>query len=95
MTYQGQSKWDSNRNGGPPGGGPGGPPGGGPDGPPGGKGKGPGGFGPGGKGGFGLGNMLAGTILKRAEWERYLAAGGDPNSTDVSDWELAYYLPFH
>ena len=35
------------------------------------------------------------TILKRAEWERYLAAGGDPNSTDVSDWELAYYLPFH
>lgn len=35
------------------------------------------------------------TILKRAEWERYLAAGGDRDSTEVSDWELAYYLPFH
>ena len=35
------------------------------------------------------------TILKRAEWERYLASGADPLSTDVTDWELRYYLPFH
>jgi glutamine synthetase len=35
------------------------------------------------------------TILKRAEWERYLASGADPSSTEISDWELAYYLPFH
>ncbi len=35
------------------------------------------------------------TILKRAEWERYLASGADPLTTDVTDWELRYYLPFH
>ncbi len=35
------------------------------------------------------------TILKRAEWERYLSAGVDPATTDVTDWELRYYLPFH
>ena len=35
------------------------------------------------------------TILKRAEWERYLAAVGKPDSTEASDWEIAYYLPFH
>jgi glutamine synthetase len=35
------------------------------------------------------------TILKRAEWERYLASGADPATTDVTAWELAYYLPFH
>ena len=35
------------------------------------------------------------TILKRGEWERYVASGADPASTDVTDWELAYYLPFH
>ena len=35
------------------------------------------------------------TILKRAEWGRYLASGADPSTTDVTDWELAYYLPFH
>ena len=35
------------------------------------------------------------TILKRAEWDRYVASGADPGSTDVTDWELAYYLPFH
>jgi glutamine synthetase len=34
-------------------------------------------------------------ILKRAEWERYLASGADAGTTDVTDWELAYYLPFH
>jgi len=35
------------------------------------------------------------TILKRAEWERYLASGADPGTTDVTPWELEYYLPFH
>jgi glutamine synthetase len=35
------------------------------------------------------------TILKRAEWERYLASGADPDTTDVTPWELRYYLPFH
>ena len=35
------------------------------------------------------------TILKRAEWERYLAAGADPDSTEVTPWEIDYYLPFH
>ena len=35
------------------------------------------------------------TILKRAEWERYLASGADPATTDVTPWELEYYLPFH
>jgi glutamine synthetase len=35
------------------------------------------------------------TILKRAEWERYLASGADPATTDVTPWELSYYLPFH
>jgi glutamine synthetase len=35
------------------------------------------------------------TILKRAEWERYLAAGVDPDSTEVTPWEIDYYLPFH
>jgi glutamine synthetase len=35
------------------------------------------------------------TILKRAEWERYVASGADPSTTDVTAWELEYYLPFH
>ena len=35
------------------------------------------------------------TILKRGEWERYVANVEDPSSTDVSDWELRYYLPYH
>jgi glutamine synthetase len=35
------------------------------------------------------------TILKRGEWERYEAAVDDPSTTDVSAWELAYYLPYH
>ena len=35
------------------------------------------------------------TILKRGEWERYLGAVVDPATTDVTDWELRYYLPFH
>ncbi len=35
------------------------------------------------------------TILKRAEWERYLASGADPATIDITRWELDYYLPFH
>ncbi|HSL10856.1 MAG TPA: glutamine synthetase family protein [Actinomycetota bacterium] len=35
------------------------------------------------------------TILKRGEWERYTAAVDDPTTTEVTDWELRYYLPFH
>ncbi|MEP6759427.1 MAG: glutamine synthetase [Actinomycetota bacterium] len=34
------------------------------------------------------------TILKGAEWERYRAATQDTSTTDVTDWELRYYLPF-
>jgi glutamine synthetase len=35
------------------------------------------------------------TILKRAEWERYLTSGADPATTEVTPWELSYYMPFH
>jgi glutamine synthetase len=35
------------------------------------------------------------TILKRAEWDRYVASGVDPDTTNVTDWELRYYMPFH
>ena len=35
------------------------------------------------------------TILKRGEWERYESAVDDTSTTDVSDWELRYYLPYH
>ena len=35
------------------------------------------------------------TILKNAEWTRYLASGADPDSTEVTPWEIDYYLPFH
>jgi glutamine synthetase len=35
------------------------------------------------------------TILKRAEWERYCKAVDDPATTEVTDWELEYYLPFY
>ncbi len=31
--------------------------------------------------------------LKRAEWDRYVAAG-DTSDTDVTPWELEYYLPY-
>jgi glutamine synthetase len=31
--------------------------------------------------------------LKRAEWDRYVAAG-ETSDTDVTPWELEYYLPF-
>jgi len=35
------------------------------------------------------------TILKRGEWERYAGAVEDTSGTEVSDWELRYYLPYH
>jgi glutamine synthetase len=33
------------------------------------------------------------TMLKRAEWDRYVAAG-QPSVTEVTPWEIEYYLPF-
>ncbi|HYT30929.1 MAG TPA: glutamine synthetase family protein [Actinomycetota bacterium] len=39
--------------------------------------------------------VTAFTMLKRAEWDRYLKAGGDPAVTEPTDWELNYYLPFY
>ena len=38
--------------------------------------------------------VTAFTMLKRAEWERYVAVVDDPDTTDVTRWELEYYLPF-
>ena len=35
------------------------------------------------------------TILKRGEWERYAGAVEDTTTTEVSDWELRYYLPYY
>ena len=35
------------------------------------------------------------TILKRGEWDRYMGATNDTDTTDVTDWELRYYLPYH
>jgi glutamine synthetase len=35
------------------------------------------------------------TILKRGEWERYVGAVEDTSTTEVSDWELRYYLPYY
>jgi glutamine synthetase len=34
------------------------------------------------------------TKLKRAEWERYQKAVDDTGTTDVTPWEVEYYLPF-
>lgn len=34
------------------------------------------------------------TKLKRAEWERYAKAVEDTSTTDVTRWEIDYYLPF-
>jgi len=34
------------------------------------------------------------TRLKRAEWERYAKAVDDPSTTDVTPWEVEYYLPY-
>jgi glutamine synthetase len=39
--------------------------------------------------------ITAFTMLKRAEWERYVKAVSDPSTTEVTDWELRYYLPFY
>jgi glutamine synthetase len=33
-------------------------------------------------------------MLKRAEWERYVAAVEDPATTEPTAWELDYYTPF-
>lgn len=43
-----------------------------------------------------LGDMLVRSFvaLKRAEWERYVAAAEDPATTEVTPWEVDYYLPF-
>jgi glutamine synthetase len=38
--------------------------------------------------------VAAFSALKRAEWERYVAAVDDPDTTNVTDWEREYYLPF-
>ena len=38
--------------------------------------------------------VTAFSALKQAEWERYVAAVDDPDTTDVTDWEQTYYLPF-
>lgn len=35
------------------------------------------------------------TKLKRAEWDRYVAAVEDPTTTDVTPWEIEYYLPYY
>ncbi|MEX0985527.1 MAG: glutamine synthetase family protein [Actinomycetota bacterium] len=34
------------------------------------------------------------TMLKRAEWERYIAVAPEPETTDLTQWELDYYMPF-
>jgi hypothetical protein len=39
--------------------------------------------------------VTAFSMLKQAEWDRYVASGADPASNEISDWELRYYLPFH
>jgi hypothetical protein len=33
-------------------------------------------------------------MLKRAEWDRYVAAVEDPTTSDPTPWELEYYTPF-
>jgi glutamine synthetase len=33
-------------------------------------------------------------MLKRAEWDRYVANVPDPSVTETTDWELGYYMPF-
>ena len=33
------------------------------------------------------------SVLKLAEWKRYVEAVEDPASTDLSPWELDYYSP--
>jgi glutamine synthetase len=43
-----------------------------------------------------LGSWLVETFtkLKRAEWDRYAKTVGDPETTEVTPWEMDYYLPF-
>jgi glutamine synthetase len=38
--------------------------------------------------------VTAFTMLKQAEWERYVKATPNPETTEPVDWELKYYLPF-
>jgi glutamine synthetase len=38
--------------------------------------------------------VTAFTMLKKAEWERYVKATPDPETTEPAEWELQYYLPF-
>jgi glutamine synthetase len=38
--------------------------------------------------------VTAFTMLKRAEWDRYVAAVEDPTTSDPTPWELEYYTPF-
>jgi glutamine synthetase len=38
--------------------------------------------------------ITAFTMLKQAEWDRYLAVVDDPLTTDATGWELRYYTPF-
>jgi glutamine synthetase len=38
--------------------------------------------------------VTAFTMLKQAEWDRYMKATPDPETTDLVDWELQYYMPF-
>jgi hypothetical protein len=33
-------------------------------------------------------------MLKQAEWDRYVKATPNPETTEPADWELQYYLPF-
>mgnify|MGYP003337203027 FL=1 len=33
--------------------------------------------------------------IKRAEWQRYVAAVADPSTDQPTDWELSYYQPFY
>jgi glutamine synthetase len=42
-----------------------------------------------------LGEWLVGSFmtLKRAEWDRYVAAG-ETSDTEVTPWEIDYYLPY-
>ena len=35
------------------------------------------------------------TMLKQAEWDRYVKNVDDPSTTDVTPWELEYYLPYY
>jgi glutamine synthetase len=38
--------------------------------------------------------VTAFTMLKQAEWERYVKATPNPETTEPVEWELQYYLPF-